>query len=626
MYGLRGGAAKKRNKMEFKKAVNLLDIFCITVGVMISCGLLVLPALAYARTGAALIFSYFFAGLFAIAGALSQAELISSTLKSPGTYFYVVRSMGPAIGTIDGILTWFSLCLRSAFLLMSISFFISPIFNNLNFHLIAIGFCILFSILSLIGIKDIIRFQVILILGFIIFLTIYLIMGIPRVNLDNFWPFMPHGITPVITTAGFVFISYGELLKIASVAEDMKNPDKIIPTGLILSLAIGGILYTLIIFVTLGILGPSNFYSSPTPIVQSVYLVTGLYGKWILSMWAILVLISTTKRGIALATRYPAALSKDRLLPKFLSITHPVFKTPFISIILTGSLIAIFTFFDLNILIEVGSTVLILTFIFSCLCVIIMRESGIKTYTPKFYTPFYPWLQIFGIISCWFLVINMSKIALFVSSFLCAAGIAIYWFYGRIRCQKDFALLHLMAKIIDKDGMNITKEEELKEIIQERDDIIKDRFDQIMGECIVLDIDQPMKRQDFFKLAAKKLASRTGVNTDEIYRLLEERESKGCTAISPGIAIPHIITGEGHSFEILLARSKKGIIFCDSENPVKTVFVIVGTKDERPFHLIALSAIAQIVQDTSFPEKWMKAKNEDDLRNIILLCQRKRNH
>ena len=91
--------------MKLKKELNLLGVYCIATGAMISSGLFILPGLAHAQAGPAVIFSYFIAGLLALTGLLSQAELVSAMPKAGGEYFYVTRSMGPAAGTVDGIIT-----------------------------------------------------------------------------------------------------------------------------------------------------------------------------------------------------------------------------------------------------------------------------------------------------------------------------------------------------------------------------------------------------------------------------------------------------------------------------------------------------------------------------------------
>ena len=97
-----------------------------------------------------------------------------------------------------------------------------------------------------------------------------------------------------------------------------------------------------------------------------------------------------------------------------------------------------------------------------------------------------------------------------------------------------------------------------------------------------------------------------------------EREKKASTAISQGLAIPHIIIDGKHLFSILLARCKNGITFPNAAGPVRTVFVLVGTMDERDFHLRALSTIAEIVQDSHFEKRWLRARSERALRNVVL--------
>ena len=109
--------------MQLKKDLRLHHVFCIASGAMISSGLFVLPGLAHAQAGPAVVVSYFLAGLLALTGMLSQAELVSAMPKAGGTYFYVTRSMGPAVGTVDGLLTWFSLTLKSAFALIGMAAF-----------------------------------------------------------------------------------------------------------------------------------------------------------------------------------------------------------------------------------------------------------------------------------------------------------------------------------------------------------------------------------------------------------------------------------------------------------------------------------------------------------------------
>jgi APA family basic amino acid/polyamine antiporter len=609
---------------KLKRELGLLDVFCVASGAMISSGLFILPGLAHALAGPAVVVSYFLAGLLAMAGMLSQAELVSAMPRAGGTYFYVTRSMGPALGTIDGLLTWLSISLKSSFALVGIAAFTNIVVAGVDARLIALGFCLLFLAINFIGIKEAGRIQISLVVLLLVLLVIYIVKGMPAVKVQNFAPFAPYGIAAIFSTAGFVFVSYGGLLKIASIAEEVKNPGKTIPLGMILSLISVGILYTFVVFVTSGVLGAQQLDHSLTPISDSAVAFLGGWGRIAMGVAAILAFISTANAGIMSASRYPLALSRDHLLPDLFRRVHPKFKTPDFSIFVTGVIMIAALFLDLYMLVKVASTVLIFTFIFSCLCVIIMRESKVQNYRPQFNSPLYPWVQIAGIFGCWLLVVNMGKEALFIGSLLFACGLTVFWFYGRSRVNKDFALLHLVERIMPKELVDVSLETELKEIIFERDEVIKDRFDNIIEEGMVLDIQGSMTMHDFFKLASEKMSKKLNIDNSVFLELLLERERQSSTVLSPGMAIPHIIIDGIQTFAILIARCKEGIIFPGKERKVRMVFVIAGTKDERNFHLRALSAIAQIVQDPRFEERWMSAKNEEALRDLVLLGERKR--
>lgn len=601
----------------------MLDVFCVAAGAMISSGLFILPGLAHAQAGPAVVISYFLGGLLAMTGMLSQAELVSAMPKAGGDYFYVTRSMGPAVGAVSGLLTWFSLSLKSAFALVGMAAFTS-IIVNIDIRIIALFLCLVFVLINIRGIKGAGRTQVILVFGLLTILLIYLIRGLAAINVHHFEPFASKGLSAIFSTAGFVFISYGGLLKIASIAEEVKNPGRIIPLGMILSLLIVSIFYILVVFVTTGVLGSAQLDNSLTPISHGAGVVMGKGGRIALSIAAILAFVSTANAGIMSASRYPLALSRDGLLPEFLGRISPKFKTPHIGILFTGAFMILALLLKLDVLIKTASTVLILTYIFSCLSVIILRESRVQNYQPCFHAPLYPWPQIIGIIGLLLLLLEMGREALLTAGLLIIGALSGYRFYGRIRMKKEYALLHLIERITAKELTTRSLETELKEIIRERDDIVEDRFDRIIEESIVMDIDRAIEAEEFFRLAAEAMSKKIKVSAEVILRKLIEREKESSTVISPNLAIPHIIIEGKGTFDILLARCQKGILFSKEVPEVHTVFVLIGSRDERNFHLRALSAIAQIVQDPHFEKKWLAAKSKEGLRDIVLLGKRRR--
>lgn len=609
--------------MKLKRDLGLLHVFCIASGAMISSGIFILPGLAYAKAGPAVIICYFLAGLLSIPGMLSLAEMTTAMPKAGGDCFTIIRSMGPSVGTVAGLLSWFSLSMKSAFALIGMSVF-TILLVDLDVHIIAVFFCLIFLFINLIGIKEAGRTQVIMVVGLLLLMVLYIAVGVPVVRVERFSPFMPKGIASIFFTTGFVFVSYAGLLKIASVAEEIKNPARNIPLGMIISLLVVSVLYTFMVFVTTGVLEAENLSQSLTPISDGAEVFMGSAGMIALGIAAILAFLSTANAGIMTAARSLIPLSQDGLLPAFLGRINARFRTPHNALIMTGAFIILSLFLRLEILIEAASVVLILTNLLSCTSVIILRESRIHNYQPRFRAPLYPWIQILGIVGFGFLIIEMGTEALLISCLLIVVAIFVYWFYGRIRTNREYALLHLIERITAKELTTYSLESELREIIRERDDIIKDRFDNIVEQCTVLDMQESVSLEEFFKKASNVMSERLKMEPLILFNLLIEREKETSTVLNPDLAIPHVIIDGEKTFEILLVRARQGIRFSDEYPGVHTVFVLVGTRDERNFHLRVLSAIAQIVQNPSFEKEWITAKDERALRDIVLLGTRKR--
>ncbi|MCK4654150.1 MAG: amino acid permease, partial [Candidatus Cloacimonetes bacterium] len=235
---------------KLKRELGLLGVFCIASGAMISSGLFILPGLAYFKSGPAVIVAYLLAGILVIPSMLSKAELATAMPKSGGTYFFVGRSMGAGFGTLAGISAWFSLAFKSAFALLGIGAFsiiLYPAISIWQIKLIAVAFCILFSVINIIGVKHTGKLQIYLVITLISILVIYVFRGIPAVKNQHFQNFMIGDMKTLFMTAGLIFISYGGLTKIASVAEEIKNPSRNIPLGMILSFVIVTIIYVLVV-------------------------------------------------------------------------------------------------------------------------------------------------------------------------------------------------------------------------------------------------------------------------------------------------------------------------------------------------------------------------------------------
>jgi len=609
--------------MKLAKSLKFIDVFSISTGAMISSGIFILPGLAFKYAGPSVFISYFLAGLLALTGALSVAELSTAMPKAGGDYFFINRSLGPLIGTVSGLLSWFALSLKTAFAIIGIAE-IASIFWGIPVFVSGSVVCGIFLFINIIGVKESGNFEVIIVMGLLAIMAIYTATGLNHVQIKNFEPFAKNGYHGILSTAGFVFVSYGGLLKIASISEEVVNPKKNIPLGMLLSLFVVMILYVLMLIVTVGVLPGQELIHSVTPIADAAKVFLSTPGFWLLTAASLLAFISTANAGILAASRYPYALSRDHLMPQKISYVLPRFKTPVFSIILTGIFIMLSMLLKLDLLVKAASSVVILTYILSHLSLIILRYSKIQNYKPSFLSPFFPYIQLISMIAFFMILFNMGWQAILISSLLFIFGVLFYRFYGQLGSKSHSALIHLVEKVANKKMYNAEIENELKSILFTRDEVVFDRFDQLIEKACAIDLKEHKSAEDFFHIIAPCIAEKIGMSESEIFELLTERENESSTAISNFIAIPHIIVPGSNLFEIFLIRCQKGVYFSEDRPSVKAVFVLTGSKDERNFHLQALSSIAQIVQQEDFEKKWMQSQNEESLRDLVLLTERKR--
>ncbi|MCK4850224.1 MAG: amino acid permease [Phycisphaerae bacterium] len=619
--------------MALKKELGPAGVFCIAAGAMISSGLFVLPGIAFAKAGPAMILAYLLAGVLVIPAMLSKAELATAMPKAGGSYFYIERSLGSLPGTMAGLANWFSLALKSAFALIGIGAFatlIRPETSDIEIKAIAIAFCVFFSVLNIVGVRHVGRIQVLLVGILLGTLGLYIVLAAPVMKHEHFADFMPHGFGSVLATAALVFVSFGGLTKVASVAEEIKNPGRNIPLGMFLAFVVVMIIYLLVTFVTTGVVEGGALSNSLVPISLGAKESMGLAGVFILGAGAMLAFITTANSGILSASRSPMAMGRDDLLPRFLGRVNRRFSTPHVSIIATSIfMMVVIAFLSIENLVKTASTMMILMFLLVNVSVIIMRVSKIQNYRPVFHCPLYPWIQIGAIVSYVFLIIEMGAVPLLITGGFGALAVGWYLLYGKVRVGRESAFIYLVRRITSRKLANgQTKgralEQELKKIVLEREGIRGDRFDKLIQDCAILDIDESIRAKDMFARAARALADHIDIPENKLFELLLAREKESSTVIQPGLAIPHIVVEGQNIFAVLMIRSKAGIIFSELHQPVRTVFVLIGSRDQRNFHLRALMAIAHIVEEPDFEKRWMEAANPEQLRDVVLLSGRTR--
>ncbi|MFB6284180.1 MAG: amino acid permease [Halobacteria archaeon] len=420
-----------------ERDLGLPSVMAISIGAMVGSGIFILPGLALKMAGPAVIAAYGIAALHVLPAALSKSEMATAMPESGGTYLYIERGMGPLLGTIAGIGTWFSLTFKGALALVGGAPYLVLLFE-LPVRPVAVGIGFLLIVINLVGVKQTGKIQTFIVVIMVGILTWFVANSAPSINSANYGNFFSQGIGGLLKATGFVFVSYAGVTKIASVAEEIEDPDRNIPLGMLGSLLFTTVLYIALVFVMVGVVPAKNLKGSEISMALAAESVFSNTGVLLIISAALIALISTANAGILSSSRYPLAMSRDSLAPPSLGTVSERFGTPVQAITLTGGvLLVMVAFLPIQKIAKLASAFKILVFILINIALIAFREADLEEYEPSFETPIYPLPQIFGIVGGLALIPLMGFIPLAGSVLIVAGSLVWYLIYVRRRGDVD---------------------------------------------------------------------------------------------------------------------------------------------------------------------------------------------
>ena len=437
---------------DLERDLGLPSVLAISIGAMIGSGIFILPALALDIAGPAVIIAYGLAGLLVVPAALSKSEMATAMPEAGGTYIYIERGMGPLLGTIAGVGTWFSLSFKGALALVGGVPYLLLLFD-LPLKPVALGLAAVLILVNIAGAKQTGRLQVVIVVVMLAALGWFAAGSAPSVDSANYASFFADGVSGLLAATGLVFVSYAGVTKVASVAEEVEDPGRNIPLGILGSLAFTTILYVAIVTVLVGVTDPGTVAGSLTPVAVAAEVTLGRAGVVAVILAAILALISTANAGILSSSRYPFAMSRDQLAPPSLSSVSERFGTPVTSITLTGAvLLVLIAFVPILDIAKLASAFQIMVFALINVALIAFRE-GSAEYEPEFTSPLYPWMQIFGAITGVLLLTQMGMTALLGAAAITVGSVVWYFLYVRSRVDREGAATDAIRRQVGRETL-----------------------------------------------------------------------------------------------------------------------------------------------------------------------------
>jgi len=439
---------------ELRRELGFWDALTIGAGTMIGAGIFLLAGVALEMSGPAAIFAYILSGIVCMITASSAAELATGMPTSGGDYFFVSRSLGPAFGAISGVGIWLSLTFAIAFYLFGMGEYLSQFLPVSAFWGAFIG-GVLLTILNVVGAKESGRTQVIIVLTLFAILGGFSVLGVFEIDSENFSPFFPFGTEPIFGTTALVFVSFLGFVKIAAVAEEIKNPSKNLPRALIGSVALVTVLYVVILLVVGGIFTQETIGDVRDPLTAAARQMLGNPGVVLIILAGLLATISSANASILASSRINLAMARDRMMPNWLSDIHDKLLTPYRAIILTGILALSFLLLEsLENLAKVASVLQLYSYAALNIGCIMLRAANPSWYKPTYRSPGMPWLQLIAAIGCLGIIIYSGTFAQIAVTVLIVGSLCWYLAWGRSRVDFEDALPDFKRRW-DVHGMKI---------------------------------------------------------------------------------------------------------------------------------------------------------------------------
>jgi len=599
----------------------MLGVFAISTGAMISSGLFVLPGIAAAKLGPAVVFAYILSGFLVLPSLLSKAELATAMPRAGGTYFFVSRSLGTMFGTIDGVGEWLTLVLKSSIALAGLGAYLAA-YLGLPMKVIATLFCLAFMIINLAGSKETVGIQIVMVGGLLAILVFLGVKGLASLETASPAPIAPFGLGPLLPVTALVFVSYIGLTKVASVAEEVRRPERDIPYGMLISLVVVMVVYTLVVWAVVRVVPSGELYGSLTPLDLAGRRVFGPAGAHLVCLGGILAFATTGNAALLSASRYLLAMSRDHVIPHGLSHLTK-FRTPGNAIFATSAVILAIVFsVGLEQIAKLASTFQLLAFALVNIAVIVMRESGIESYDPGFKSPFYPYTQLAGIAVAVVLIPAMGVLASVFALAMLALGFAWHTLYVRHRVERVGAVAQvaqrLAERLLRRDAQALGLDRELREILKEKGLRKEDPFTDMVSEADFLEIREGADMEEVIRDGAEILAKRSGISKDLILGSLLQRNRLGETPADAGVALPHVLLDNVEQFHMIVARSIRGMYFPEAGQTIHAVFLLLGNRKDPAQHLRFLAEIARRAELPNFIDDWVAAESEEAIRKLLI--------
>ncbi len=446
-------SAAEHTDKALKKTLGVWGLTALGIGAIIGTGIFVLTGKAAAlNAGPAIVLSFVVAGIISALAALCYAELASSVPVSGSAYTYVYATLGEFIAWIVGWGLILEYALGAATVAIGWSGYFSDFlsatfgvaipkalaanpFDGGIVNLPAALIILLITALLMRGTNESVTVNKIIVAVKLLVVFFFIAIGVGHVNPANWHPFAPFGFNGIINGAGLVFFAYIGFDAVSTSAEEVKNPGRDLPRGIIGSLAVCTLLYIIVSAVLTGIISYKRL-NVPSPVSYSLIQIGLGWAGAIVAVGAIAGLTTVLLVLLYGQSRVFFAMSRDGLIPGIFSHVHPKFRTPYLSSLTIGTIVAaVAALAQLDVVANLVNIGTLAAFALVSVGVIVLRRTQ-PDLKRSFRVPFSPVVPALSALGSVYLITRGLPL-LTVVSYLAwlVIGLVIYFTYSRKRSK-----------------------------------------------------------------------------------------------------------------------------------------------------------------------------------------------
>ncbi len=324
---------------KLKRDLGKLSGYATIIGILVGAGIFRVTGEAGAVAGSAVPWAYLLFAPIVLCTAMAYSVFISTPLgmRPGGAYIHISRTFGNYyFGFIAMWMKFFAFFGAISFMAISLGDYMTFFIPDSDPRMWASITMIFFYGVNLLGIRHYGHIQTVLLFVLIFSILVLVIPGLFAVDLSFYNPILPKGFSGLLSAMPMLFFSYAGFETLAQAAGETKDPTGTLPMIFVKGVMAAVLIFFFMSFVAFGVLPAETLAQSQSAMadVADVYLPP--WGSSVVAMGAMCAFLTSINGAILVPSRMLFVFSEDRLLPPFLAAVHPKWRTPHVSLIISG--------------------------------------------------------------------------------------------------------------------------------------------------------------------------------------------------------------------------------------------------------------------------------------------------